>query len=174
MEIKTLYDNKWLSLKTIIAPEKKVEGYVFSHETRCQGKIISILPYQIVDGKTLYLLRKEVTPCWGFDPVISSITGGYEGGDPRDTVILELNEEAGYDVELKHLLSLGTCFASKSSDTVYYLYSVNLTKFERHKSTGDGSELEKLAECIWLEEDIIPAVKDPLVSVLFIRLKSHI
>jgi len=172
MNVQTLFFNKWLSLKNLVAPEEGVEGYVFSHETRCDGKIISILPYRFSNYKIEYLLRNEVTPCWGFKPVISSITGGYEGGDPRDTAILELKEEAGYEVQSKYLLSLGTCFATKSSDTVYYLYSINLTDFEMQNATGDGSELEKKAKCMWFESDIIPTVKDPLVSVLFIRLKS--
>jgi predicted NUDIX family NTP pyrophosphohydrolase len=147
--IETLKENKWLSLKIMKYPEKGVHGYVYSHETRCDGKIVSILPYRIKYGKIEYLLRREVTPCWGVDKqVISSITGGVENDDPHTTVIHEILEEAGYDVTKEQLIPLGTSFGIKSSDTVYYYFSVNLTDMKREVAKGDGSELEAQAECV--------------------------
>jgi 8-oxo-dGTP pyrophosphatase MutT (NUDIX family) len=172
MKINTLCDNKWLSLKSIEAPEKHVNGYVFSHETRCNGKIIAILPFRKVNTTIEYLLRSEITPCWSFDFTISSITGGWEGGDPRDTAVLELKEEAGYDVEKSSLISLNTSYGTKSTDTIYYLYSIDLTNVAQGKPTTEDP-LEKLSKCVWLHYHDILFSPDPQVSVMYLRLKHY-
>jgi intein/homing endonuclease len=77
----TLHANPWLSLKVMRKPDVGVNGYVYSHETRCQGRIVAILPYRDSGGTREYLVKSEMTPCWGLDQVLSAITGGYEGGD---------------------------------------------------------------------------------------------
>ena len=151
-----------------------VNGYEFSHEDRCNGKIIALLPYKEVVDTIEILLRNEVTPCWGMNHVISSITGGLETDDPRDTAIHELKEEAGYDADNKQLISLGTSFGTKSTDSVYYLYSINLTNAEQGEATTDGSELEKKANCVWCPLNKVLDAKDPQVSVMFLRLCSHL
>lgn len=178
--IETLHDGKWLSLRKIVDPENGVNGYEYVHESRCNGKIISILPYKQYENEAhepeiQILLRKEVTPCWIMNKqVLSSITGGFEGGDPRDTTILELKEEAGFDAEKNELISLGTCFGPKSADTVYYLYSINLTNKPAGEATSDGSELEQKAHCEWAQINDIVNAKDPLASTLLIRLLIHL
>lgn len=174
MKVKTLYNNKWISLKEISFPEKGIGGYVFSHETRCDGNIVSILPYRLTGNGMEFLLRREITPCWHpTDFLISSITGGVDPGNTiQHTVINELEEEAGYSVDKTGLISLGTCHGAKSSDTVYHLYSVDLTGFERHEASGDGSALEENASCIWVK--VIGDAVDPLVYTLHYRLTSFI
>jgi 8-oxo-dGTP pyrophosphatase MutT (NUDIX family) len=168
-----------LALRKLVDLENNVNGYFYSHESRCNGKIIAILPYKIVPeqlNKVQLLIRNEVTPCWGTQRFLSSITGGFEGGDPRDTAILEMKEEAGYDIGANELISLGTSFASKSADTVYYLYSVNLTKKTQGTATTDGSTLEKKATCVWMpyQELLNHQVQDPQVYVLLTRLMLHL
>jgi len=165
-------DKSFLALKKMIDPENGVNGYFFSHESRCEGKIIALLPYRLTSSGIELLLRNEVTPCWGLNQYISSITGGFEGGDPRDTAIMELKEEGGYKADKNELISLGTSFASKSADTVYYLYTINLTDKDRGEATGDGSELEKKAACVWAETSNVEESKDPQVSVMFLRLQK--
>lgn len=178
--IETLCDSKFLSLRKIVDPENGVNGYEFIHESRCDGKIISILPFRRTENEAheteiQILLRQEVTPCWIMNKrVLSSITGGFEGGDPRDTAILELKEEAGYIAEKSELISLGTCFGPKCADTVYYLYSINLTNKEKIDASGDGSELEKKAYCEWSQIHDIVNAKDPLASTTLIRLLIHL
>ena len=172
---KTLFQNKWLSLKEIIAPEKGINGYVYSHETRCQGIIVAILPYRKTKGKVQVLLKSEVTPCWNSDkPTLSTITGGWEGGDVRDDAIRELLEETGYTVTKKELTNLGTSYASKSSDSIYELFTVDLTDKKRGKALGDGSRLEKDSKSYWMSMNKIPNCKDPQVSVLAVRLAARI
>ena len=146
-------------------------SYVFSHEIRCKGRIIAILPYRKANGKTQYLLRIEPNPAWGYhDKHISSITGGLEKSDTQ-TALLEIKEEAGYSVHEDDLIDLGICRGTKSTDTVFRLFSVDLSGKTCKKATGDGSELEKLAYCYWGDETEINKAVDPLIYVMFVRLK---
>jgi len=56
--LKTLCENDWVSLLDL-------NGYVYSHETRCNGVIVAILPYRRTEkGRLQFLLRREITPCW--------------------------------------------------------------------------------------------------------------
>lgn len=84
----------------------------------------------------------------------------------------ELHEEAGYIIAEKQLIPLGTCYGTKSSDTVYYLYSVDLTDEVQGEATGDGSELEKQASCFW--STAIDNSKDPMVYTAYHRLITHL
>lgn len=170
MKVETLYHNEWLSLKKLTNGKRK--PYIFSHETRCNGIIISILPYKIKNNQLQFLLRNETTPCWSQESMLCSITGGYEGGDPRETAILELKEEAGYIVELKHIISLSTCFGTKSSDTVYYLYSINLTDYKQQ--TAIDNDAKGTACSAWFDESIISSIKDPFVAMIYLRLKNFL
>jgi len=170
MEIKVLYDNQWIQLKEMSDPSQDVNGYVFSHEKRCDGKIVTILPFRKTENGIEYLLRKEVTPCWSMTPVVSSITGGVENNDPTLTATHELKEEGGYNVPPSELIPLTTMYGTKSSDTIYYLFTVDLTGKIQGDAPGDGSEMEKKARCYWTK-DIIQA-KDPFVYALYVHIQS--
>jgi len=179
MKIEVLCKTKWLSLRRMIDPENGVHGYDYSHEIRCDGKIVSILPYRYKTRMGVnnpnekygveFLLRKEVTPCWGMEQKISSITGGVENDDPIETALHEIAEEAGYEVERNEIKFLDISYGIKSSDTKYYLYTVDLTGKEKTlEADGDGSELEKMAECFW--SDTIEDAVDPFVYVLHYKI----
>jgi len=175
--IKKLCGNKWLELRELILPEQGVKGYTFSHETRCSGHIVTILPYKVdSDGNlTEIMVRREVTPCWEMKPVMSSITGGVEKDDdgeldPLGTAALELREEAGLNVDQSRIESLGTSYGVKSSDTVYHLYVTDASGLSSGKGEGDGSHLEKLAWCEWVKPPELKNAMDPLLTMLFVRL----
>jgi 8-oxo-dGTP pyrophosphatase MutT (NUDIX family) len=173
MKIEVLCENPWLELRKMVDPDNGVQGYIYSHEKRCNGKILSILPYSIeLDGSMQFLLRKEVTPCWSMDPIVSSITGGYEGKDMIEDVIRELKEEAGYDAIPSEIISLGTCRGTKSTDTVFHIYSIDLTGKPKSRAVGDGSELEAKAHCFWSKT--INEAEDPLVYVSYTRLMDKV
>lgn len=169
--MKILFKNKWLSLKKITFGDS---SYVFAHESRCDGKIIAVLPFRYEsNGDVSFLLRKEIVPCWGeeFKLSIVSITGGVEDSI-ESTVVHELKEEAGIEIKESDLISLGTCRGTKSIDTVYYLFGVNVTESEFSKHSGDGSYLESIASCFW-SKNIDDAI-DPILYVMFHRLTKVI
>jgi len=168
--IDTLFENKWVSLKEVKDKDQKINGYVYSHETRCNGHIVSILPFRHEYNGKQWLLRKELTPCWSMEErILSSITGGLEGTDPDYTIVEELKEEAGYFIDKKDLIQLGTCFGTKSSDTIYHLYSVDLTGYVQGTPTTTDPG-EQMSHCVWSKD--IKEAQDPFVYVSYLRLQS--
>lgn len=162
----SVHENPWLSLRKIVAPSRGVEGYVYSHETRCNGQIVALMPYRHTAEGVEFLLRREVTPCWGMQEEYSSLTGGVEpGADPRLTAQSELHEEAGYLLPGDGLKFLGTSFASKSSDTRYFLYTVDLTDKKQGAALGDGTPLDVTGTVHWVS-DPTKYSQDPQVWVL--------
>ena len=141
---KILYDNEWLQLRDR-------DGYIFSHEIRCNGRIVVVLPYKRTGKDSwTFLVRNETTPCWG-GPTLSCITGGVEGEDPLDDAVRELKEEAGYEVPREDFIALGKCRGSKSSDTWYYLYAVDVANYIPGKALGDGTPGD-LAHIVWISD----------------------
>jgi 8-oxo-dGTP pyrophosphatase MutT (NUDIX family) len=172
--IKTLCPNEWVELKEIKAPDQGIKGYVFSHEVRCNGHIVSILPFRRTRGQIEFLLRDEYTPCWGMEKShCSSITGGLEEDSTvEETAKEEMLQEAGYDIELEQLINLGTCFGTKSSDTTYHLFAVDVSGMKRGEAVGDGSELETKSECYW--DGGIDDGVDPMLYVSYFRLVNKL
>lgn len=167
-----LQHNPWLSLHVVRKPDVGVNGYVYSHETRCQGRIVALLPFRDTPDGREYLLKSEMTPCWSFDQVLSSITGGYEGSDIEDDAVREVLEETGYTITRDELIPLGESYASKSSDTVYSLFSVDLTGRQQGEATGDGSRVEAESLALWVPVGALRDIWDPQVAVMFLRLSS--
>lgn len=177
MEIETLHENDWLSLRKIVDPDNHVSGYVYSHETRCQGVIVAVLPYRQVAGGPddpgvyQYLLRSEVTPCWGMEPTLSTVTGGGEKGEhPGATAARELLEETGFDVPLTRdrWTPLGQSRASKSADTIYELSAVDVTGLVPGEIVGDGTYHDTNAPSVWVNNPWESV--DPQASVMHARL----
>jgi 8-oxo-dGTP pyrophosphatase MutT (NUDIX family) len=166
----TLFQNEWLSLCVVVKPEAGVNGYVYSHETRCAGRIVAVLPYADTPAGRRYLVKSEMTPCWSFDQVLSAVTGGYEGGDIEDDAVREMLEETGYSISRDELIPLGWSYASKSADTVYSLFSVDLTGREAGEAIGDGSRVESESAAVWLSAEELLTIADPQVSVMYVRL----
>jgi|AntRauTorcE11897_2_1112592.scaffolds.fasta_scaffold00046_83 8-oxo-dGTP pyrophosphatase MutT (NUDIX family) len=178
----TLHAGKFVQLK-----QRDGDGYSyeFVHESRCDGNIVAILPVSFSRGM---LVRHEFTPCWGDGLNVSSITGGWEKDrhpTPIDTVLEELREEAGIVLNDEScIMSLGTCRGTKSSDTLYHLFVVDLTEedmWDQIEIETDGSVLEGKAhnewvtvpapmsdtnaeDCPWLVDG-----QDPLLYVMFTR-----
>ena len=178
---KMLHEGKFLSLKLHDNPDFK---YEFTHEQRCDGHIVAVLPVHPEYGM---LIRNEFTSCWGEDELhISSITGGWEKDKhptPIDTAIAELREEAGIVLESEdQLISLGTCRGAKSSDSVYHLFAADLgAGFTEVDIVGDGSHLETLAHNEWVphgfDGDSLVGLEwfengaDPLLHVMYLRFR---
>jgi ADP-ribose pyrophosphatase YjhB (NUDIX family) len=190
--IETLLDNEWLSLRVVREPDRGVNGYVFSHESRCAGRIVAVLPYRVVKVPSRaflgeppcpdqrcacrtgvqmeYLVKSEMTPCWSLDQVLSAITGGHEGGDIEDDAVREMLEETGYEITRDELVPLGESFASKSADTVYTLFGVDLTGKTAGEALGDGSRLESESAAVWCTTGRLAQLRDPQLHVMHMRL----
>ena len=142
---KTLYHNKWISLR-------EDDGYVYSHETRCQGFIVAVLLYDSSKPGMIYA-RKETNPAWGYGRRLTTVTGGSEPGKLfKQQAADEILEEAGITVQLEELQELGTIRPSKSSDTHIYLYACDIRGKIINKPSGDGSELEQQAHMEWVDK----------------------
>lgn len=172
VETNILGGDQWLQLKEHVYDDGA--KYTFSHELRCDGQIVAVLPYRFTDnGKLEYLFRHESTAIWSPNELIlSTITGGVDPGmSVEATAIKELKEEAGYLVVETMLEPLGTCFGTKSTDTVYSLFAVNVGNAVKVPAKGqDAMEVE--SENCWYDAANLLALdiaKDPFVFVLFAK-----
>lgn len=171
-----LYDNKFTQFRRVISD--RINGYTFLHEIRCDGEIVSVLPYRVDEesGEFEFLVRSEATPCWEIEkPVLSSITGGVAENDTIEmTVIKELEEETGYKVYPENLIYLGECYGTKSVSTEYYIYSVDLTGYEQTSPLYIETELDEIAGCEWVSEEVLTSLKDPFIYVAYTRLMRYL
>lgn len=175
MNIKSLYENKWVSLF-------ETDGYVYSEETRCNGKIVVVLPFKkerIGLGRfgLRFLLHMEVTPAWKTKSLperifSNSITGGVEGDNPVDDAVRELYEEAGYKVSAEQMIKLGTSYGIKSCNTIYHYFACDVTNITPSLAKGDGSKTEAKEWCEWFDD--LHRVDDPLVAMAWLRLMKKL
>jgi 8-oxo-dGTP pyrophosphatase MutT (NUDIX family) len=163
LNCEVLHETKWLKLINLTDPEQGVHGYVCTHAPWSNGHAVAVLPYRVIVGKLPngdlgtwreYLLRQEVTPCWGMAPSLSSITGGMDksGEAPIACASRELHEEGGYIVPADRSdlwIDLGPRHMGKASTTVMHMFAVDLTAEAREEAPGDGTELEAKAYCEW-------------------------
>ena len=159
----TLYANDFLSLK-------KRGNYIYSHESRSDGKLVAVLVYDSSRPDAV-LGRYEICPAHDDpSPQLCAITGGVENGKtPIESAIRELREEAGYCADEMDLDPLGEVRPSKSADTQTYLYAFDANGKVQHEITGDGSEYERGSYCEWVSKKQAIWCKDPLMAVMITR-----
>ena len=164
---RTLYAGNYLSLK-------KRGNYIYSHESRSNGKLVAILVYDS-SCPNLVLGRYEICPAHD-DPLpqLCTITGGVDTGEtPIESAIKEIREEAGYCADEMDLEYLGEIRPSKSADTRTYLYAFDAKGKVQYEAVGDGSKYERGAYCTWVSIKEAIWCKDPLMAVMLVR-KGHI
>jgi ADP-ribose pyrophosphatase YjhB (NUDIX family) len=165
-----LFYNKWLSLKKLEGPTGE---YVYSHEERCDGQIVVVMPFRkrAAGGGEEILVRMEYTPSWGTDKLhLSCITGGVDEGEEfLGAAMRELKEESGFEVEPEDMISLGMCHGSKSSDTVYHLFAVDVSGMEGSGNVGEApvDPNEKKSYNTWMTD--ITKAEDPLLMAVHAR-----
>lgn len=165
-----LLKNKWLSLKKMWGPTGE---YVYSHEERCEGHIVAILPWRRVSDRSmeLFYVRDEFTPPWSANELQRScFTGGVDEGEGFAVAAArELFEETGYQVDLSGMISLGTIRGAKSSDTIYHLFCVDLTGLEPVKVVKGEDANEARAKNVWVSTSNLGQVQDPILYSLQAR-----
>jgi 8-oxo-dGTP pyrophosphatase MutT (NUDIX family) len=161
---KILFQNKYLAVIDR-------DGYTFSREVRCDGKIVSILPFRNRSDKREYLARLEICPAHGPELELCSITGGVDAGESiQQAAKQELLEEAGYETNLDELISLGHVRPTKSADTIVYLFAIDVTEKAQMIASGDGTPLESTASVQWVDYDQGIHIADPLIVIAIVRL----
>jgi 8-oxo-dGTP pyrophosphatase MutT (NUDIX family) len=147
------------------------DGYVFSREVRCDGVIVSILPFRQQDEALEFLARLEVCPAHGPELERCSITGGLqEGKTVAETAVQELLEESGYRATVAEMIGLGKVRPSKSSDTTVYLFAVDVSGKTPELPEGDGTPLEATASVEWVSREQGIQIEDPLFVTMLSRL----
>jgi hypothetical protein len=163
-----LFNNQWIQIR-------KKKYYVYAHLKWCNGTAVAILPFRKnKSGQMEYLGRYEICPPHGDGVKLCSITGGYDNADRfsiRECALNELVEEAGYCVSLKDLIDLGTVFDSKSTDTVIYMFAIDLdlADIKKVNATGDGTIGEEGAFCDWVTKHQAINCNDPLLITMVTR-----
>lgn len=157
--------------------EKCKDPYIYKHVEASKGKVASILPYRFFKNKLQFLVVEEMRPAWDLEKLekkyLCSITGCIEGNDHLiETAQKELKEETGYSVNINDIEFLGNSFATKASDTLMFLYTVNLTGLNSGEKSGDGSQMENDAKPIWIED--ITDVRDPIVAQIYVRIMKKL
>ncbi len=81
--------------------------------------------------------------------------------NPEQTAVDEIAKDTGYTIKGTELIGLGVVSASKSSDTTYYLYGLDLSKNDKEQEKLEIHE----DMTFWGEEtDIMDSIDAQLVA----------
>lgn len=158
MSEKILYKDEVISVRESL---KENEKYIYTHEEISGGKRIVILPFRKKFGGRQFLLRREYIPCWDSHTDVCAISSKVYENDPEQTALKEIQKATGYLVKTSELMGLGVVSASKSSDTTYYLYGLDLSK---HDKEEEKLEIHEDMSFWGDEDDIMDSIDAQLVA----------
>lgn len=177
MQEQVLYDNKWCSVV-----ERELDNgikWVFGHHGWCNGEGVAIIPYrrELTNpgwnySEFRFLAHMEICAAHSGEHGMYAVAGGRDkAGEPViTTAVRELKEETGYIASEQDMEFLGTCYPSKGTDTLMYLYAVDVTDLELTKPEGDGTLTEELAYCEWVKASELASKGEPILVTLMTRL----
>jgi 8-oxo-dGTP pyrophosphatase MutT (NUDIX family) len=144
--------------------------YDFVREAHSEGITIALLPFRREQGKiTAFLAREEICPAHSDQPELCCLTGGFQG-NIKETARVELWEEAGYTATVDEFIVLGTARPTKSSDTLVYLFAIDVSDKLHSPPPGDGTYWEERATIKWVTYAEGIYNKDPLFVTAITRL----
>lgn len=175
---KIIYESEWISLVC------RDGWYEFAHNKKSNGLGITVVVYDFSNPTDQKILaRWEKTICHDpqhshyspkdYNLFLTSITGQIDkkGKSPKEIVLQELLEEAGIVASLDELEELGTCYPSKGSDSLYYLFAVNGSGKQLGVIKGDGTKGEEGSYVEWMPaHKVIDNVNCPMVGLAYVRL----
>jgi len=166
--IKQITNNKFLNIKEVSDPDMGCKGYQFAERKGVDS--IAFICYDKMTNK--FLLNNEATP-----PIGAFLKRAFGGSLDKDMVHEEIVkeevlEEAGYEVELKNIKSLGKFFVSTQMNQYCYLYIVIVS--DQYKSERKPQNAcEALSEPVWLSEEEIINGEDWKSIVILNKYKKH-
>jgi 8-oxo-dGTP pyrophosphatase MutT (NUDIX family) len=163
MNFKELWKGKYIS---VVSPTK------YPYEAVHEKNGILCLPILNVNGRELFIIRKELCPpytVYGGDQLFYTILSGQiDSGTSDATLVREIQEESGIVVKSYDTIwSKKNTPISKVTTAVGSLYIIRITKFEVSKPTGDGTAYEKASKALFVsEKQLGEIVKRPNVDFL--------
>lgn len=143
---------------------------------------VVIIPYLIESNEII--IRYEYIPSYkledGTEYHITVISGTIEKGEePKNTVIRELEEEAGIVLRGDYQLdSLKPLFKNKGTTSKYYPYIINLSEsdYDEVIPKGDGSLAEKLSKCVKINVKNLNSLdtSDLITDYMILKLKENL
>lgn len=164
---RVVYDGDFLQMRVRTFPDSPGE-YEYVHESRCDGDLVAVLPFEVEDGRaSRFLLRVERCHGWGDYQAPCAFTGGVESDRPVEDAVRELREESGYRVDESEMVDLGACRGTKATDSTYHLYAVDVTDLERGEPEPDGRD-EARGDITWTRD--VTESEDPHLHTMWARL----
>jgi len=115
----------------------------FAHNPWCNGIGVGVLPYRTMNGSVEFLGRYEICAAHGDDAKLGLIVGGFDNMDTlsmEGCVLNELLEEGGIASSEESLVFLGKVRPNKGSDTVEYLFAVDVSGLTQGELSGTDAQ----------------------------------
>ena len=172
-----LYEGKFFSL---MSRRHAFGEHEFVHQAFTDGVSVAALPFIKSDSinSLKLVLIDEIRVPWNPDETnTAAITGIYDDTSitHAETAAKEIHEEAGIRVDASALIDLDITWDSKITDTVIYLFAVDVTDLPMENL--DNMERESLEIDTYpriIPEEHIHNINDPLVAQMYVRLKHKL
>jgi 8-oxo-dGTP pyrophosphatase MutT (NUDIX family) len=161
--VRILFESEWLRVLDN-------NGYIYSQEVKARhGEHVILLPYRRLGRDAWeYLLRNELCPAWSNEPILCGICGTCEAQSPVEDAVRELKEEAGYTITAEQLQYLGCVQGTKSTDSIYHLYAVDVADLQQEEPQGD--ETGDVAPLVWTPKPYDSS--DPMIIAAYCRARK--
>jgi len=160
MEERTVDTTASVNLKEV---DTHKGAYGFAHYKPSEGSMALLLPYRKKVGSAHFLLRRELIPCWDTHTDICGIAIYGAAESVEGQLVEALKNEAGYTVKASELKSLGVCACDRITDTVCYLYTVDLS---RHDAVEEKLTVDENITFWGSAEEVLESLDSQLITCL--------
>jgi len=139
-------DNKFVNIKQVKYPEKRVGCYQFAE--RLGVNSVAFICWD--NDSEQFLLNKEYKP-----PIDEFILGAFGGSLDKEKslkqiVVDETREEAGFEVDESNIYYLGKVLVSTQMNQFCYLFLVQVNKVDQQERQPENS-VEAMATVEWAQ-----------------------
>lgn len=140
---------------------KKVGSYTFSE--RLGTDSVAFILFDRKDDKVCIVKERKppLDERLGTDILLATAFGGSLDSEhtPEQIVAFEVEEEAGYKVDLDRVMYIDSVMVSTQSNQMCYLYLVDVTGLHEQDKKPEN-ELEAMAKTMWIDVDEVFATND--------------